>query len=164
VILVIGTAGQLVNCGVGSVGNLLYMSGNERRLIRIHAGAAVIMVTLSFLLIPRWGIAGAALASAVTTAVMNAWTLVDARRVLGLFPYTRSYLRLVPPVAGTLLVLWLAHSALAVMRHWVVMGAGFVLAYAAFIGIAMLVGLDADDRLIAQAVWLRMRGAFQKTG
>ena len=36
VILVIGAAGQLVNCAVGSVGYLLLMSGNERRLVRIQ--------------------------------------------------------------------------------------------------------------------------------
>src|ERR1700738_3894828 len=33
-ILVIGTLGQLINCGVGSVGYLLLMSGNQKRLIR----------------------------------------------------------------------------------------------------------------------------------
>jgi O-antigen/teichoic acid export membrane protein len=165
VILVIGTVGQLVNCGVGSVGNLLLMSGNERRLIRIHAVAAAIMVVLTGLLLPRWGIAGAALGSAVTTVVMNVWTLVDVRRTLGLFPYTRSYLRLLPPIAGTLVVLGLAHAAMAAIRpSWVVMGAGLVVAYAAFAGIAMLVGLDEDDRRIADAVRLRVAGMLQRTG
>jgi O-antigen/teichoic acid export membrane protein len=165
IVLVIGTLGQLVNCGVGSVGNLLYMSGNERRLIRIHAVAAALMVVLNVLLIPRWGIAGAAVGSAATTTVMNLWTLVDARRVLGLFPFTRSYLRLLPPVAAAMLVLWLAHSALVVVQPaWGVMGAGLVLAYVAFLGVAVLVGLDADDRLIASAVWLRMRSAFSRNG
>jgi hypothetical protein len=90
---------------------------------------------------------------------------VDARRVLGLFPFTRSYLRLLPPVAAAMLVLWLAHSALVVVQPaWGVMGAGLVLAYVAFLGVAVLVGLDADDRLIASAVWLRMRSAFSRNG
>jgi O-antigen/teichoic acid export membrane protein len=42
--LVILTLGQLVNCGVGSVGFLLLMSGYERRLIRVQALMAIAMV------------------------------------------------------------------------------------------------------------------------
>ena len=53
-ILVIGTLGQLINCGVGSVGYLLLMSGNQRRLIRIQAVMAAVMIGLSLLLIPKW--------------------------------------------------------------------------------------------------------------
>jgi hypothetical protein len=34
------------------------------------------------------------------------------------------------------------------------------LAYLAFIGTAIVFGLDADDRLIAGAVWSKVRGAF----
>ena len=60
-ILVIGTLGQLINCGVGSVGYLLLMSGHQRRLIRIQAVMACVMVALSLILIPRWGITGAAI-------------------------------------------------------------------------------------------------------
>jgi O-antigen/teichoic acid export membrane protein len=165
VVLVIGTLGQLVNCGVGSVGYILLMSGNERRLIKIHTATALIMIVLNIVLIPRWGIAGAAVGSAVTNVVMNTWTLVDVRRTLGLFPYTRSYLRLGPPIAGTLLVLWITHSALRLLRpSWVVMGGGLLLAYLVFIGIALVVGLNADDQVIAQAVGARMGKIFHKTG
>src|SRR4029077_4879143 len=70
-ILVIGTLGQLVNCGVGSVGYLLLMSGNQRRLIRVQAVMAVVMVVLNLLLIPRWGIVGAAVGASATNVVTN---------------------------------------------------------------------------------------------
>jgi len=33
-------------------------------------------------------------------------------------------------------------------------------AYAGFIAVAVLLGFDEDDRLIAGAVWRRMRGMF----
>ena len=161
-ILVIGTVGQLVNCGVGSVGFLLLMSGNEKRLIRIQAYAALLMVVLNLLLIPRWGIAGAAVAAALTTVVTNAWCLKDVHTALGLFPYTRSYFRLVPPIAGALLVSLLLRAWLPNVSHpyWLLLGAGLVLAYVAFIGIALAVGLDADDRLIAEAAGGRIRALF----
>jgi O-antigen/teichoic acid export membrane protein len=160
-ILIIGTLGQLVNCGVGSVGYLLLMSGNQSRLIRIQAVAACVMVALNLALIPRWGITGAAVGSAATNVFANVWYLRDVRRALGLSPYNRSYLRLLLPFAGGLMVLLLLKAKLGAVRpEWIVISAGLLLAYTVFIAVALAVGLDADDRLIARAVWSRARGMF----
>ncbi|MGZ5227464.1 MAG: hypothetical protein ACXWCS_25160, partial [Burkholderiales bacterium] len=41
--LIIGAAGQLINCGVGSVGNLLIMSGHEKRLMKVQIAMAAVM-------------------------------------------------------------------------------------------------------------------------
>jgi len=162
-ILVIGTVGQLVNCGVGSVGYLLLMSGNQHRLIRIQSVMAPVMVALNLVLIPRWGITGAAVAAALTSAVSNVWYLREVRRTLGLFPYSRSYLRLLLPLFGNFIVLLLLKGTLsAVHPEWMVIVMGVVLGYVAFIGVALAFGLDSDDQLIARAVWSRMRGVFQR--
>jgi O-antigen/teichoic acid export membrane protein len=160
-ILAIGTLGQLVNCGVGSVGYLLLMSGNQLSLIRIQAVTACLMVALSLVLIPRWGITGAAVASAVTNVVANVWYLSEVRRTLGLFPYSRSYWRLLLPLLGGLVTLFLLRAIFGTFRpEWMVIAAALLLAYGAFIGVALAIGLDADDRLVARAVWSRLRASF----
>src|SRR5581483_4940613 len=64
-ILIIGTAGQLINCAVGSVGLLLLMSGNQRRLLRVQTGMTIVMTVASFAMVPLWGIIGAACAAAL---------------------------------------------------------------------------------------------------
>ena len=84
--LVIGTLGELIDCGVGSVGFLLLMSGNERRLLRIQMMMSAGIVGFNLWLIPRWGIVGAAIASAVTNIITNLWCLKEVHHVLGLFP------------------------------------------------------------------------------
>jgi O-antigen/teichoic acid export membrane protein len=161
-ILVIGTVGQLVNCGVGSVGYLLLMSGNQRRLIKIEAVMAVLMVLLNLFLIPRWGITGAAIGAAITNVIGNVWYLGEVRRRLGLFPYNRSYLRLALPLGGALVVsLGLRIGFGTVRQEWAVIGAALLLGYLTFITIALAFGLDADDKLIARAVWARVSGTFQ---
>lgn len=156
-VLAIGTVGELIDCAVGSVGFLLLMSGNERRLLRIQAAMGALIVVLNLLLIPRLGIIGAAVASSVANIVTNLWCLQNVHSTLGLFPYTRSYYRLIAPVAGGFAVLWWSRSLLHLFRPILVMGAALVAAYLVFGAIASLYGLDADDKLIVNAVWARLR-------
>ncbi|HEY7098194.1 MAG TPA: oligosaccharide flippase family protein [Terriglobales bacterium] len=163
-ILVIGTMGQLVNCGVGSAGTLLLMSGNEQALIRIQGYMALAVVLLNLVLIPYWGITGAAVAMAVTIAMGNFWYLYEVRRRMGLSPYNRSYVRLLAPVTASVIVLLMIRAVFSSPIHeWVVVGAALLLAYLVFFGTALLVGLDADDRVIARAVWNRIRGVLPAT-
>jgi O-antigen/teichoic acid export membrane protein len=160
-ILIIGTLGQLVNCGVGSVGFLLLMSGNEKRLIKVQAAMAVVMVALSIVLVPRWGIIGAAAAAAITNIGVNVWNLLLVRKTLGLFPYNRSYLHLFPPVFAVLGITLLIKKYMAIFHYdWVAIGTALVSAYVIFGAIVLLFGLNADDRLVAGAIWLRVRGVL----
>lgn len=160
-ILIVGTFGQLVNCGVGSVGYLLLMSGNQRRLVRVQIVMAVMMVVLSFKLVPLWGALGAAVAAALTNVGMNAWNLIEVRRALQLSPYNRSYLKLLPSVGASLLIALLVSKASGMMYADLPgIGVALVLAYAAFCLVAFALGLDDDDRLITNAVWARLRPFF----
>jgi O-antigen/teichoic acid export membrane protein len=160
-ILVIGTCGQLVNCGVGSVGCLLLMSGNQGRLIRVQAYMAATMVALSIWLVPLWGALGAALAAALTNVGVNVWNLLEVRSALKLSPYNRSYLKLLPSLVSALLVTMLVSWGTAFLKAgWIMIFAALVLAYGAFAAVVFVMGLDADDRLIANAVWTRVRGTF----
>ncbi len=163
--LVIGTLGQLVNCAVGSVGFLLLMSGHERRLVRVQAIMAVVMVVLCFKLVPLWGVTGAAIAAAVTNVGMNVLNLFEVRRAVKLWPYNRSYLKLAPSLGVAILIVviarrssWLLSSQLA--------GAviALILAYLAFCLVALWIGLDADDRLITDAIKSRIRITFSGFG
>jgi O-antigen/teichoic acid export membrane protein len=161
-ILVIGTLGQLINCGVGSVGYLLLMSGNQRRLIRIQAVMAGVMLALNVVLIPRWGITGAAAGAALTNGITNVWYLMEVRRRLGLFLDSRSYWRLLIPLAGNVGLLLLVRTSLkTVQAPWLMIAVGLMLAYFTFILLAIAFGLDADDSVIARAVWSRIVPHFR---
>jgi len=162
-VLVIGTVGQLVNCGVGSSGTLLFMTGHQNALVKIHASMAALMVGLNLALTPRWGMTGAAISMAATVCATNLWYLLEVRRRLGLSPYNRSYLRLLVPLAGALAVLWLWRARLGALHpQWLTIGAAVLLAYAIFISLALALGLDEDDRMIARAVWSRVRSVIPR--
>jgi O-antigen/teichoic acid export membrane protein len=157
-ILVIGTCGQLVNCGVGSVGQVLLMSGNERRLVRVQVVMAPVMVLLCFQLVPHWGVLGAAIAAATTNIGMNAWNLIEVRKALKLSPYNRSYLKLLPPIGIALLTTLSVSKIFANMRaEWAGILIALLVGYLGFAVVVFAMGLDADDSLIADAVWARVR-------
>lgn len=160
-VLVIGTLGQLVNSGTGSVGYMLLMSGNQRRLIKVQAVMTTLLVLLNLVLIPMLGILGAALAAAAVNVGTNAWNLTEVRLCLRLSPYNRTYRNLLlPSVAMILTTLLLSrvdvHGKLAVL--WI-FGA-IALSYTVFLGTMLLVGIGPDDRLVANAVWSRLRGSL----
>jgi len=67
-----------VNAATGSVGNLLTMSGHERDAARGFVFAAVLNLVLNVLLIPAYGIVGAAVAAAIS---LISWNLILAALV-----------------------------------------------------------------------------------
>jgi len=162
-VVMIGAVGQVFNCGVGSVGFLLLMSGNQAELMKIEAANAVLMVGLNILLVPQFGIAGAAIATTITTITTNVWALASVRRLLKVFPYNAGYFKLALPsicaMAGTLM---LARLLAGNYAQWKIAGAGLVFAYGAFIGTLCLLGLDQDDRELAKLAWVRLRRSFRR--
>jgi len=158
IVLVIGTLGQVINCGTGPVGYLLLMSGNQSRLIRVQAAMTAITLVLNAVLIPRWGITGAALSSAITNAATNTWYLRELRSSLRMSPYNRSYLRLLPPAVACIAAAMALRSTLAWVRpEWLVVVLSGAVTLAVLLGLSLAMGLTADDRVIASAVMARFR-------
>jgi O-antigen/teichoic acid export membrane protein len=80
--LMILSLGQLVNSMIGHVGILLNMTGNERDTMRGMVFAALANVVLNALLIPFYGVAGAALATALTLIIWNIFLSVSVKQKL----------------------------------------------------------------------------------
>jgi len=70
-VLLILLGGQVINSLVGSVGYLLNMTGHERQTAYGMSVAAVVNIFLNVLLIPRFGMFGAAIATACSIVVWN---------------------------------------------------------------------------------------------
>jgi O-antigen/teichoic acid export membrane protein len=141
------------------------MSGNQRRLLRVQAAMAVVMTVACIALVPIWGIVGAAVAAAITNAGTNLWNLFEVRSVLGLSPFNRSYFRLlIPTIVTVLAALVLKFEAHLFRRDWLAIAVGLLGSYLVFIGMVLAMGLDEDDRVVAQAMWSRVRSALSVEG
>jgi O-antigen/teichoic acid export membrane protein len=162
-VLSLGTLGQLVNAGVGSVGYLLLMSGNQTRLIRVQVVMAVFMVAATLGLVRPFGMAGVALAAALTNVLSNYFCLRQVRAALHLSPYNRTYLHLVVPGIASLALtagFRLLVRSLDLHPEWFWIGMALVVSYASFGALAALAGLDSDDKMIVTAVRNRVLGAW----
>jgi O-antigen/teichoic acid export membrane protein len=73
--LTILVLGQLVNVAAGSVGVLMTMTGHEKRVAATVSASAGCNVVMNLVLIPRFGIEGAAVATAISLVLWNAVTL-----------------------------------------------------------------------------------------
>ncbi len=110
--LLILAVGQLIKCCLGSTGFLLVISGRQK-LETLDASVGVVLnVVLNLLLIPRYGIVGAAAATTTSHVVMNVLRLMQVRRHFGLATLQYSLFRpLLVAAAVALVVLpaaWLA--------------------------------------------------------
>ena len=76
--------GQFFNVATGSVGWILKMSGNERSLRNVVVTAQVTTFILCCVLIPRYGLIGAASATAAGVVLQNSATTVLVWRYLGI--------------------------------------------------------------------------------
>ncbi len=83
-VLTVILAGQFINVATGSVGMLMMMTGQERRFKQLILTSSGVLIVLCFLLIPQFGGIGAAVAIAVSTAILNLSALYIAQQWLGI--------------------------------------------------------------------------------
>lgn len=70
-VLIVLSLGQLINALTGSVGIVLLVTGNEVTLRKISVRFALLQLALCFVLIPVFGVLGAAIATAIVIAGNN---------------------------------------------------------------------------------------------
>lgn len=80
----------LFNCALGLMGNALIMSGHPKVNLLNSLAVGTINVALNFVWIPRFGMTGAAMATAVATVSISLIQVIEARVILGMqVPWAR---------------------------------------------------------------------------
>ena len=97
-VVVVISAAQLFNSSVGPTARLLAMTGHQKAVMVSTVGSAIAAVALNFLLVPHYGVGGAAAATAAALVLANGSSLIFVRRRLGFWPYGPRYVK--PLLAG----------------------------------------------------------------
>lgn len=148
VVLVLGRAQEAIT---GPVGFLLSMTGHERLELWNGLGGAVLNIVLNLALIPEFGLIGAAIATSLSLAVINIIQLVEVRRYVGFWTYSRRQLISVVPLstaAGVMIVVREMVSAQEILLLII----GGIASFALFAAVLFTTNIDEDDRLLLRSV------------
>ncbi|MFZ0887076.1 MAG: flippase [Candidatus Binataceae bacterium] len=155
--LLILSIGQLVNAGTGAVGLMLVMTGHQTELLRISALALAVNVALSCILIPHFGLAGAAVASTCAIGGVNCMAVLVAWRSIRVWPYDARYWKGL--IAGALAAAPILFFPSASIRAPVLRLSVTSLIVLLMFGAALLqLGLDTEDRQLAATTRRRLSG------
>jgi O-antigen/teichoic acid export membrane protein len=154
--LVVLGLGAVARCAVGFVANLLMMSGHQRYNVFNIVASTLLNIALNFYFIPRYGVLGAAIATTISVVVISVVGLMQVRVFLRLSPYRGSYLKVVAAAAVALLATLYLRAHTPALAHWQI-GLLLVATYAVFLGVILLLGIERDDKVLAQRFLKKLR-------
>ena len=138
-------AGQTVNIATGGVAFVLIMVGLTGLDLLDNMLAAVVLVALAVPLASSDGPTGAAIASAVALAAVNALRLWQVWRKVGIQPFDRAYARLAIPAAGCALAAVATRAATGDQHWWLTLAATLAAGMAAYL-VLLPAGLTVPER------------------
>nr|WP_188423254.1 lipopolysaccharide biosynthesis protein [Haloferax sulfurifontis] len=156
--LVVYLGGVLVGSAVGATGWLLMMTDHQYARMALDWLLAVLNTLLTFAFVRAFGLAGAALGTAVAIAVQNSVQVVLLRRFEGLWPFDATFLK--PLGAGVVAagVMLLVRETLA-GPGGVVAVTGAILGAVTYVVALVALGVNDRDRLVVTALAARYRRA-----
>jgi O-antigen/teichoic acid export membrane protein len=142
--LLILSVGRIFMMTTSASGPMLLMTGGQKLYVALPLLVVPIDLLLNYLLVPSYGLAGAAAAAAISAMILNAAATAAVGMTLGVWPFDTRYIKLAIAacVASSALVLAPLQYGVPAVRLLVVSGVCF----AAFGGCLVGLGLDAEDR------------------
>ncbi|NOZ62193.1 MAG: flippase [Calditrichaeota bacterium] len=146
------SAGYLINASVGSVRYMLTMAEKEKVALWDTIALSALNVVLNIFFIPRFGINGAAAATAISVMLINWLMLAQVRSYLKIHPYEKAFFK--PLLAGILIVI----ASYFFIQQWggqLIVLKIFVLTLTVVTGyliILRILGVDEQDRFVLRAL------------
>ncbi|SHG37696.1 oligosaccharide flippase family protein [Halobaculum gomorrense] len=142
--------GQLFAVGFGLGGPFLIMAGYERSEFINSTISALLNIILNFILIARYGVIGAAVATASTIVVVNTLRIIQVKYFIGIHPFSRSYWKGAASSVSAIIAMFLLRDILGnSLRTALIAGA---IGLATFILLTILLGVDAEDESLIRAL------------
>jgi O-antigen/teichoic acid export membrane protein len=152
--LLILAIGHGINNWTTCAHTVLLMSGHARLAMWNTIGLGLLLVTLNGILIPRFGITGAALAVAVSMGLGGLLRLTQVWWLHGLHPFS---IRLLKPISAGLATIVLGYLTKGLLRPDLLLGAVFT-AGTCYVVLLWIMKIEEDDRLALVGLKHRVLG------
>lgn len=153
--LAILSVGQLSGVIVGNSQTMLTLTGRQRTVVAITLVTLLLDVGLNFVLVPRYGLVGAASAAALAALAFNVSTASAVIRHAPVSPFDLRYVKSLGAALFTCVVLYmLRHLEIRTpaVKLFIVGGVGM----ATFTGSLIALGLDVEDREVLNMIRARL--------
>lgn len=152
--------GNLFYTGTGPTGYVLSMTGRPGVNLLNSIVAVVVYVALGLWLVAEHGVLGMAVTDAVVTALVNSARVVEAKLLVGVQPFGRTFVKpvLASVAAGVFLLAWRlvpgSGSAIEI--------AGLALAGLVYLAALRALGVDPEERMVLERIKARAPGRRRK--
>lgn len=148
-ILLLFCIARVVGSAVGPTDQILLMAGSQRLETLNLVVFGTMNVVLNYLFLNKIGIIGAALATSIVYVLSETVRIGQIYYLLGINPYSATFLKPVLAGLGTVIVVWLSRTVLTGIPLLVV---GAVAGGLAFVTLLLLVGLEEEDRILIESI------------
>jgi O-antigen/teichoic acid export membrane protein len=154
--------GELVNAGTGICGSIIDMTGYTKLKLANSVIWAVLISGSNILLIPEWGVVGAATAAVVSISTVNILRVLQVWILFRLQPYNMTFVK--PTVAGIV-----ASATVLLLGQWLpaggnifIAGIHIVVLFIVYGGVVLLLGLEPEERVVLSRLYRRANAARSK--
>ena len=155
--LLILTGGQLINLATGPVGLLLLMTGQQKKWFTLSGTAFLANFILNWILIPKWGLTGAAIGTAFSLSGLFLSGLIQARIFFGTWPYDSRYLKGIT-AAGLTTIALLLFQRLDISSPILTLFLTALISVSVF-GLSLIIfGLDTEDEAFIRQIRGKLGG------
>lgn len=143
---------QLINISVGSVGYLLMMTGKQKWMAINSIAFTILAIILTILLVPRYGLLGAAYANGASTILANIVALVETHFLLQLHPFSIRYFKILLSGAITAVVVYIVHCYMPNNVSIIFSLMQGSLVFIIFFVLVILFALEEDEKKFLMAI------------
>ncbi len=150
--LTILSIGISMNILLGTTGNVLVGGGYTKLNLAGEVIAAMSNITLNIIMIPAYGIIGAAAATGASYLIRNSVFLFFLYRKLRIHPYKRNYLYILTSGALSAIVVFILKSYSPFSWRMTMMASGIILGVIYLLLVLVSRGIDQNDLVVMEAI------------
>lgn len=149
--LVILVTGSMFNLLTGPHGAMLNMLGYEKDMFKLYLMSSVLFFAGLFLMAPKLGLVGVALAGLLPNIILNFFELYVMKKWLGIGWWSDRYMRLIKPMIFTIFSALIINFFFSVFNAWVLVCILFFM-YVVFCCAYLIGGLSKEDVEIGKMI------------
>lgn len=160
--LVIASSAEVVNASTGMCGAIIAMSPYNKLKVANATAWMVISLAANVIMIPLWGVTGAAIAILVSTVLINLIRVVQLWVIMRILPWDRHSWKPFAAALGSATVAWPLVAALPDPLGPALLAVVAIVIGVVFVALIAVLRLEPDDRRVLDRVVQRARGVLDR--